>query len=83
MFQFVRDFLDWPGMYKIRYYHAVYEFICGGISFILNFLVIYLALYKSNKYMKTYKVIIVMNSAVDLIYNSINVGTQVVSFLFV
>lgn len=71
------SFLTWPGLYKLRYYHAIFEFMVGSLSFIINFLLIYLALYKSTIYMKIYKKMLILNCCVDLIYNSIFMVTQV------
>ncbi|KAI6212903.1 7TM GPCR, serpentine receptor class j (Srj) family-containing protein [Aphelenchoides besseyi] len=62
----------------LRFYHSIFEFVIGIISYILNGTLIYMALYKSTKYMKSYSAIIILNSSVDIIFNTINIVVQVV-----
>ncbi|KAI6185513.1 Serpentine receptor class delta-18 [Aphelenchoides besseyi] len=62
----------------LRFYHSVFEFVIGTLAYILNVLLIYMALYKSTKYMKSYSALIILNSSVDIIFNTINIVVQVV-----
>lgn len=71
--------LSWSELYRLRFYHSVFEIVIGIFSYIINFLLIYMAMYKSSRYMRAYRVIIVMNSCVDLFYNTISICIQVVS----
>jgi hypothetical protein len=52
----------------------------GLCSYMLNFLVIYLAIYKSTKAMREYNIIILLNAVVDLIFNTTNIVTMQVRF---
>jgi hypothetical protein len=70
--------LAWSELYKLRFYHSIFEMTVGVFSYAVNFLLIYMALYKSNRYMRAYRVIIVMNCCVDLFYNTISICIQVV-----
>jgi hypothetical protein len=73
--------LSWTDMHDLRFYHSIFEIVTGILSYIVNFLLIYMAMYKSGRYMRAYRKIIVMNSCVDLFYNTISICIQVVGFL--
>lgn len=66
-------------IHYLRLYHSLFEIMVGILSYAINFMLIYMAMYKSSRYMRAYRVIIVMNSCIDLLYNTINIFIQVVS----
>ncbi|CAD5233451.1 unnamed protein product [Bursaphelenchus xylophilus] len=56
-----------------------YDYGIGMLSYILNILVIYLALTQFTKSTAEYKTIILLNCVVDLIFNTVNVLTRTVA----
>lgn len=58
---------------NFRYYHPYYEYAVGVVAFIVNVLLLYLAVYKSSSHMKKYSVIIIQSCLVDIVFNFMNV----------
>ncbi|KAI6202634.1 hypothetical protein M3Y99_01867800 [Aphelenchoides fujianensis] len=59
---------------QLRHFHVFYEAFMGLFSYLLNALVIYLALYKSTRALREYRVIIIWSACVDLIFNTANLA---------
>ncbi|CAD5222484.1 unnamed protein product [Bursaphelenchus xylophilus] len=57
----------------LRDFHVTYDHCIGLLSIITNSLLLYLAIKKSDNYMKKYSIILVMSSVVDLFYNSMSI----------
>ncbi|KAI6196174.1 hypothetical protein M3Y94_01077800 [Aphelenchoides besseyi] len=56
----------------VRQIHVYYEIVMAIISYVLNFLVLWLAITKSTKTMSSYRIIILLSCVVDLIFITVN-----------
>ncbi|KAI6170235.1 hypothetical protein M3Y98_01218600 [Aphelenchoides besseyi] len=56
----------------VRQIHVYYEIVMAFISYVLNFLVLWLAITKSTKTMSSYRIIILLSCVVDLIFITVN-----------
>jgi hypothetical protein len=67
---------------NIREWHLAYELVVGSLAFMSNFLLIYLAVYKSGRHLKKYSLILIQACCVDIIFNVLNMVLMPVSDLF-
>lgn len=68
---------------KLRLWHIYFEVVVCILSYILAFYVIYLALYKMNRTMKEFRLIILLSSFVEMLYNTATLLVMPVSFYLV
>ncbi|KAI6190574.1 hypothetical protein M3Y97_00133300 [Aphelenchoides bicaudatus] len=57
---------------NIRHWHFTYEIVVGSLAFLSNFLLIYLAIYKTGKHMQKYSLVLIQNCLVDIVFNMLN-----------
>uniref|UniRef100_A0A1I7SKR7 G_PROTEIN_RECEP_F1_2 domain-containing protein n=1 Tax=Bursaphelenchus xylophilus TaxID=6326 RepID=A0A1I7SKR7_BURXY len=67
-----------PVFVAIRHYHFYYELLLASISFLLNGIVVYLALTMANRTIRNYCRILLMSVAGDLIYTCLNLLTMMI-----
>lgn len=67
-----------PSGLNLRTFHPPYEYTVGLLGVLINSLLVYLALYKTEKHMKKYSIILCQSCAVDFYYNLLNVMFVVV-----
>jgi hypothetical protein len=65
---------------QLRQFHIYYELVVGLLSYVLLILVIYLAIYKTNRTMKEYSLIILLSSVMELIYTTVTLVAMPVSW---
>lgn len=68
---------------KLRLFHIYYEIVVGILSYIVTIFVIYLAIYKSNKTMKQYSIIIILSSVIELFYTTFTLISMPVSLILI
>lgn len=66
-------------LHSIRNIHYYFEFAVAVLSYILNTTIVWLALTRSTKHMKSYSWIIIGNACVDLFYNTVYIVSGSVS----
>lgn len=63
----------------VRHWHAPYEYTVGALAFAANALLMYLALYRSERHLRKYSMILCQSCLVDFYYNIMTVLFCIVS----